>query len=455
MGVIQRWLPPGSFRARMIRNAGFILGGDMAILATGMIFTILAARVLGPAAYGLLQLSLTVVRFIDEFMDVRVEESIVRYLSGDLVRKDYPRAQAVVVLGYLTDIILTALSVGAIFLVAPWVARVFFHLEAAQEPTAILLVRLYSGILVLKILNGTSKTLLRVFEQFPRLGIYRSVKGFCDMAFAGFGLFWGVVGVVWGLLASAAVTTLLIQWFAWPMFRRLGKWNPAPLWPELRRMGRFMFQTNLSGYLKSLNKHADILILGFFAAPEAAGFYRIAMSFSNLLGLLAAPVGYVVFPTMSKMHAMGDPAQLRRLIRRITVAMAIYSVPTAALMALLAAPILSFAVKSNFLPAVPACYVLLAAFVVANMTIWTRPTTLAIGRPEVSTWANAIQAAVLVASALLLVPKLSFLGSAWAYLLSTLVANVVVVWMIHRGMPLVGDAGLPASIPGKASADPR
>jgi O-antigen/teichoic acid export membrane protein len=220
-------------------------------------------------------------------------------------------------------------------------------------------------------------------------------------------------------------------------------------------MGRFMFQTNLSGYLKSLNKHADILILGAFAAPEAAGFYRIAMSFSNLLGLLAAPVGYVVFPTMSKMHAMGDPAQLRRLIRRITVAMAIYSVPTAALMALLAAPILSFAVKSNFLPAVPACYVLLAAFVVANMTIWTRPTTLAIGRPEVSTWANAIQAAVLVASALLLVPKLSFLGSAWAYLLSTLVANVVVVWMIHRGMPLVGDAGLPASIPGKASADPR
>ncbi len=453
MRLLDRWLPPGSFRARMIRNTGFILGGDVAILVTGMAFTILAARVLGPAAYGLLQLSLAVVRFIDEFMDVRVEESIVRYLSEDIVRKDYPRAQAVAILGYLTDIVLTALSVTAILLVAPWVARVFFNLEPAQEPTAILLVRLYAGILVLKILNGTSKTVLRVFEQFPRLGFYRSVKGTCDLLFGGIGLVWGTVGVVCGFLASAAVTTVLIQVFAWPMLRRLGPWSPAPLWPELRRMGRFMFQTNLSGYLKSLNKHADILILGFFAPTDAAGFYRIAMSFANLLGVLAAPIGYVVFPTMSKMHALGEPAQIRRLIRRISGAMAAYSIPAAAVMALFAAPILAFTVKSDFLPALPACYVLLGAFVVANLTIWTRPATLAIGRPEVSTWGNAIQALVGVASAIVLVPRLASLGSAWAYFLGTLIANAAVVWAIHRGMPLVGEGAIPGRSARKASVD--
>jgi O-antigen/teichoic acid export membrane protein len=453
MRLIERWLPPGSFRARMIHNTGFILGGDMAILATGVVFTILAARVLGPAAYGLLQLSLTIVRFIDEFMDVRVEESIVRYLSEDLVHKNYTRAQAVVIVGYLTDIVLTALSVAAVFLVAPWVARVFFNLESAQEPTAILLVRLYSAILILKIMNGTSKTLLRVFEQFPRLGVYRSVKGLCDLLFGGVGLIWGTVGVVWGFLASAAVTTLLVQYFAWPMFRRLGPWNPAPLWPELRRMGRFMFQTNLSGYLKSLNKHADMLILGFFAPPQAAGYYRIAMSFANLLGVFAAPIGYVVFPTMSKMHALGEPAQLRRLIRRISGAMAAYSIPAAAAMALLAPPILALTVKSDFLPAIPACYVLLGAFIVANLTIWTRPATLAIGRPEVSTWGNAIQAVVAVGTAIVLVPRLASLGSAWAYFLGTLVANAVVVWLIHRRMSLVGEGALPGGGPRNAGVD--
>jgi O-antigen/teichoic acid export membrane protein len=111
MGLRERLLPPGSFRARLVRNTGFILGGDLTILATGMVFTILAARILGPAAYGLLQLSLTVVRFIDEFMDVRVEESIVRYLADDLVRKDFRSAQACVIAGYLTDLLLTAVSV--------------------------------------------------------------------------------------------------------------------------------------------------------------------------------------------------------------------------------------------------------------------------------------------------------------------------------------------------------
>jgi len=450
MGLLDRLLPPGSFRARMVQNAGYILGGDMTILATGMVFTILAARILGPVAYGLLQLSLTVVRFIDEFLDVRVEESVVRYLSGDLVRKDHAQAQAVVILGYLTDMVLTALSLGAIFLLAPWVATKFFHLDPAQEGTATLLIRLYALILVLKILNGTSKTLLRVREKFRLLGIYRSAKGVCDLAFAGIGLYWGGVGVVCGFLASAAVTTIIVQAFAWPLLRDLGPWRPAPLWPQIGRMGRFVFQTNLSGYLKSMNKNADMLILGHFAPPEAAGYYRIAMSFSNLLGVLAAPIGYVVFPAMSRMDALGDPAQLRRLVRRITGAMTAYSVPAAVLMGVLAGPILAFTVKTDFLPALPACYVLLAAFVVANVTIWTRPTSLAIGRPEITTWANALQAAVLVAAGIVLVPRLQAAGSAWAYLAGTLAANLLVVWMIHRALPLVGAA--PAAFARKAGA---
>ncbi|MFQ5457119.1 MAG: lipopolysaccharide biosynthesis protein [Myxococcota bacterium] len=441
MGRFDRWLPPGSFRARVIGNAGYVLGGDMMILGTGMVFTILAARVLGPAAYGLLQLSLTVVRFIDEFMDVRVEESVLRYVAGDLVRKDFPRAQAIVILGYLTDILLTAVSVTAIFLVAPWVARVFFHLEAGQEETATLLMRLYAGILILKMMNGTSKTLLRVHERFRLLGFYRSMKGVGDLLFAGIGLFWGVTGVVCGFLASAAMTTILVQVFAWPLLRRLGPWRPAPLWPEVRRIGAFVFQTNLSGYLKSLNRHADMLILGYFAPPEAAGYYRIAMSFSNLLGLFAAPLGYVVFPAMSRMHAMGDPAQLRRLIRRITGAMAVYSLPAGALMALFAGPILAFTVKADFLPALPACYALLGAFVVANLTIWTRPASLAIGRPGVSTLGNGLQAAVMLVAAIILVPRMQATGSAWAYFLGTLFANLLVVWMIQRALPLLGHAG--------------
>ncbi|MDP3937865.1 MAG: oligosaccharide flippase family protein, partial [Deltaproteobacteria bacterium] len=202
---------------------------------------------------------------------------------------------------------------------------------------------------------------------------------------------------------------------------------------------------------KSMNKNADMLILGYFAPPEAAGFYRIAMSFSNLLGVLAAPIGYVVFPTMSRMHAMGDPAQLRRLVRRITAAMIAYSVPAALLMGVFAGSILAFTVKSDFLPALPACYVLLAAFVVANVTIWTRPTSLAIGRPEITTWANALQAVVMVASGIVLVPRMQAAGSAWAYLAGTLAANLMVVWMINRALPLLGAAPA-AQAPGSPRA---
>ncbi len=439
MGLRERWLPAGSFRARLVRDTGFILGGDMTILATGMVFTILAARVLGPAAYGLLQLSLTVVRFIDEFMDVRIEESIVRYLADDLVRKDFRSAQACVIAGYLTDLLLTAASVMLVLLAAPWVARVFFQIAPAQETQAILLMRLFAGVLVLKVMNGTSKTLLRAFEHFRALGIYRSAKGIGDLVFAGIGLYWGTTGVVAGLLVSAAATTLLVQAFALPTFRRLGPFGPGPIWPQFRRMGGFVFQTNLSGYLKSLNRHADMLILGHFAAPEAAGFYRIAMSYANLLGVAAAPLGYVVFPTMSRMHAMGDPAQIRRLVRRITAAMAAYSIPVAGAMALLAPWLLAITVKRDFLPAVPAVHVLLAAFVIANVTIWTRPVTLAIGRPGMSTWANGIQAIFIVAAAVVLVPRYSFVGSAWAFSAGMLAANLTVIVLIHRALPLFGE----------------
>jgi O-antigen/teichoic acid export membrane protein len=140
-------------------------------------------------------------------------------------------------------------------------------------------------------------------------------------------------------------------------------------------------------------------------------------------------------------------------VRRITGAMAAYSIPAAAAMGVLAAPILAITVKSDFLPAIPACLVLLAAFVVANVTIWTRPVTLAIGRPEISTWANALQSVVAVGSAILLVPRLSFVGSAWAYLFGTVAANAAVAFWIQQVLPLVGaaPAGKPR-VPRKRSA---
>jgi O-antigen/teichoic acid export membrane protein len=127
--------------------------------------------------------------------------------------------------------------------------------------------------------------------------------------------------------------------------------------------------------------------------------------------------------------------------------MVVYSIPVAATMALFAPPILALTVKRDFLPALPAVGVLLAAFVVANVTIWTRPVTLAIGRPGMSTWANGIQSAVLVAAAVILVPRLSFVGSAWAYFVGTLVSNLVVIVLIHRVLPLFGphaSVGIPA-----------
>ncbi len=68
-----------------------------------------------------------------------------------------------------------------------------------------------------------------------------------------------------------------------------------------------------------LNSQIDLIMLGFFTSNDRVGLYRVAASGATILPLILAALNPVLAPTLSRFHALGDKAKLRRIARAGTL----------------------------------------------------------------------------------------------------------------------------------------
>ncbi|MGH9389755.1 MAG: oligosaccharide flippase family protein, partial [Vicinamibacteria bacterium] len=390
----------------MARNTIAIFAGDGVQRAMDLVFLLVMARLAGPADYGLLMLATASTGFITDFISVHIEESVVRFAAEAIERGEAARTQTILAVGYVTNGIIILATVAILLAAAPLIAG-RYRVQNPEEVAS--LIRILSLVPLAKIFNGTSKMALRIFDRFTFLASYRAVKGILNLALPLALYFaWGrdLRGAAWGFVASAVATTMIVQAGTWrELRRRFAALQMSPFRPELRRLFPFVFHTNLSGYLKSINRYFDVLLLGVFAPPAVVGYYKLALSVTSSLGIIAQPLSYVIYPTFSRLSAAGKNVELRALIAKSSLVLAALTIPAALLLASLSSPILArFANGEDFAPAAGALPILLLYVTASNVLIWTRPATLAIGKPEYSTVANTLSTLLLLALCFILFP---------------------------------------------------
>jgi O-antigen/teichoic acid export membrane protein len=284
-------------------------------LITTVIF-ILLARLLEPAAFGLVALSLVFIALMRLLVDQGFGAAIVQ-------RKDLTKAHLDT--AFWTSVLTGLVLAGALALAAHPLSALLGQRELAPVLQALSLVVVFGAP------SSTAAAVLRRGFGFRSLA-YRKlasalIGGVAGLAAALTGF--GVWALVVQALVQAAVSTLML-------------WTVTPYRPGLQLSRThfselFTFSNKVIGIsiVNFLSKRSDDLLIGSVLGPTALGLYSVAYRLLTIMTeVLTLTIEHVAFSTFSKLQS--ELARLRRAYQMALRTSAAITAPAYLTMAVLA-----------------------------------------------------------------------------------------------------------------------
>jgi O-antigen/teichoic acid export membrane protein len=382
-----------------------VFGSRIAGQAAGVLAAVVAARVLGPEAFGQYSFALVAALLMAQFPGTGLDIAVVRASAGLRVASP-ERARGVLLVAGGGKLALGAcVALAALAVTAPGAAH--------NESLAGLARPLRAAALAALGLAATEfgVAALQAHERFDRIltGSLATAAlrllPILTLALAGaLSLENALAAFVATTFAGAAV----IVWLAWVTWRGpLAIDRPALL--ELFGSARWLVAATLLGVVTS---NLDVLLLTRVSGAAAGGVYASGRALALPLALLGSALGTVLLPRLSRLpaHAIGA------FVRAITVRVALGSLALGAIV-LAGAP---FAVRlvygEPYAAAVPVLQLLAAAFLLQAVSWPAVAAVMALDRPQAITAVSAGMLLFVAAGYALAMPSYGATGAAWVYL---------------------------------------
>lgn len=301
-----------TFRTQVASSAAWVGVSTLIVKLLAFItVTLVLARVLDVADFGLVAVALLAINSIDLFREFGIASALVyRQEEDDGLSAD---------VAYISLLAGSVIVYAAIYFLAPWV-EVFFG--DAEGVTPVL--RVLGLITIINSVGQIPYTLLAKNLNFRQKAIPEVIGGVLNaavaigMALSGFGV-WALVG---GYLADAAARNVLVWFFsAWrPRWRFDGG-----VWREMAAYGRHIVGSRLLIFGIT---NVDDLLVGRMLGTIPLGFYGLAYRLSNVPAThVTSLINSVMFPAFSKIQ--DDVPRVRRIYFDTIHAVGLVSIPLA------------------------------------------------------------------------------------------------------------------------------
>jgi O-antigen/teichoic acid export membrane protein len=391
----------------LIANSGWLAGAEAAALAFKAIESLVLAGALGVAGFGELAVVLAFVGAIARVLDFRAWETVIRYVVRFREDGDPERARATIKLCYVID----ACSGLATFVVALVLAGLAADL-VIHDPSAASWVRIFAITSLFSFSNSTSTALMRIADRYRAIAAQRAViaalrLGGTAAVAVGSGsietilVVYVVVSILdtVSCLALAAAATRALGLSGW--FRvRFGV-----LRGHGRQLARFLAITNASALIKLLEDEADVLLIGAMLTAEAAGYYRLATTGTDVMLFPAGPVHSAVYPQMARMWHRGQGSSLRELLRKLQILMVAIAVVELAVVLIAAGPVIDLLYGAQYAGALPVLELLAVGCAGQVAFMMWRPFLLVADRPGGPLVSLLVATTCRVATIVLLAPE--------------------------------------------------
>jgi PST family polysaccharide transporter len=363
--------------------------------------TILVARLVTPADYGLFGMAMVYVGFLAPIYDLGLGAAIIQ--RRDLGRMDIAR------IGGLSIAYASALSLLSLVLADP-IARFY------GEPAVRWIVVMLTVALLVTSLQMLPRALLSRDLAFRQLAW---IDGAAALSLTAATLALAVMGFgyrafVYGEVASAVITTVMA--LLWYRHRLALPWPFA----SIADSARFGWQVALSRIGWYVYNNADFAIIGRVIGKAALGFYTVGWTIATIpVDRVSSLVTRVLPSVLSTVQ--DDRQALRRYVLAITEGLALIALPVSVGLALVAEDFVVVVLGERWRPAITPLRLL--AFYGGYRALATifPPLLVAIGEAKRNLQFTLLATVVL--------PALFLIGTRWG------VVGVAMAWII--GFPLV------------------
>ncbi|MDX6433365.1 MAG: hypothetical protein QOE54_5731 [Streptosporangiaceae bacterium] len=331
--------------------------------------SLVLARLLVPSDYGVYAIALAASQFLIHINDAGILAATVQWR------------------GKLEDLAPTATIMAFVFSTAVyvifWVFAPFYaHLSGSASATPV--VRLLTvTILIDGVTAVRAGALMRRFQQ-DRLTLANMV-GFLALAVVAITLAAngaGAYSFVWGMLASSAVTAVLVLIYAGMPFRFT--MDRAIAFHLLK----FGMPLAVSLGIEALLINVDKVVIGDALGAVVLGYYMVAFNISSWVpGMIGTAVRYVSLPSFSRL-AEKDPESLALGVQRSVPVMIAFVLPFALLMAVLSPALVMFLYGEEWAPAGVALQFLSVVMIVRMLVPLVFDILTSLGATRSTIWLN-------------------------------------------------------------------
>ena len=326
--------PKSTTWRRPLKNAGIVgigkgMQGVMSLLALA-----LAARQLGVEAFGLFVLIHAMMFGVSQILRLQSWQAVLKYGAEALHDGNAERLRDLVRYCFTLDIMAGLVGTAGMVLAAGPLAGLF-----GLPDQQIWIAQIYSISILFILLTPTQLGVLRLFGRFD-LVAWQTMIGPAVRTLGSLFLFFCVpeagllayltLWFIGGAVARQAmfVMALLVlrrenmpSGFFRPIYNGCMMSSPEP------GLLRFVFGHNLGRGLNAAQDHIALVLVGGILGPAAAGLFKIAQKFSDILAKPAAKFLIpAIYPEFARFEASGDHQEKKRMIRKNMVVVGAVSV---------------------------------------------------------------------------------------------------------------------------------
>ena len=403
-----------SLNRRMAHGAAWMIGLRVADRCIGFASTIVLARLLVPADFGLIALAIVVVAAIDVLGEFGFDLVLIQNQRAE--RSHYDTAWT---LGLLRGLISTAL----IALAATPIADLYGDPRLADIVLVLALLPLLESSHNIGVVEFRKQLTFNKefkFRIFPRLS---SSVVTIVLAF----LWRDCWALVIGTLVGTALR-LILSYVMQPYRPRL----TLAAWREIMKFSKWILATSVVGFI---NNKADTFAVGKFLDMATLGVFSLSLQIARLTtSELMAPIVRALFPGYAKLSH--DPALLKKAFVDTYAILVLITLPVACGIGVTAELFVPLLLGSKWLGAVPLIELLVIFEALRVIGGHVRPVYLAMNQPRLGTYISLVQTVLFLPLLFLGLWQLGVVGAALARAVSQTVLAMVNLWIVRRLLEL-------------------
>ncbi len=297
------------------------------------IVSLVLARLLTPADYGIIGLITVFVTIAQVFAQSGLGQALVQRKNAD--NTDFSTV-------FFFSIFFSLVLYAVLFFGAPFIARFY------DMPKLTPIVRVLGLSVVIASVNSVQQAYVQKTMQFRRF-FWSTLTGTIFSAFAGIGVAYKGGGA-WALVAQQLTNQVIDTIFLWFTV----KWRPNFVFSinRMKRLFSYGWKILCSSVLDTVYNNIYSLVIGKFYSETELGYYNRGKQFPFFIIVnINSAIDSVMFPVMSQ--AQSNKKQLKDIVRRSIVTATFFIFPCMAGLAAIAKPLTLFILTEKWLPAVP------------------------------------------------------------------------------------------------------